>query len=135
MLQAVFSLLFSTYNLAGLRNCLGVAPLAVNMLCDILVAAFMISYGAIGLDHISYGRLIPAKILAGIALAIGIICGWVVPVLSTGLTAWSSGRFPQYHNETDLTIVLPILVCLRFVVVRHTARSCGNDPGALLMGN
>ena len=86
MLQAVFSLLFSTYNLAGLRNRLGVAPLAVNMLCDILVAAFAISYGAIGLDNISYGPTTPAKILVAIALAIGIICGWVVPVLSTGLT-------------------------------------------------
>ena len=74
MLQAVFSLLFSTYNLAGLRNRLGVAPLAVNMLCDILVAAFTISYGVIGLSVISYGP-IPAKILAGLALAIGTICG------------------------------------------------------------
>lgn len=86
MLQAVFSILFSTYNLAGLRNRLGGAPLAVNMLCDILVAAFIISYGAIGLDGISYGS-IPAKILAGLALAIGIICGWVIPAFSTDLTA------------------------------------------------
>ena len=79
MLQAVFSLLFSSYNLALLRNRLGiapgVAPLAVNMLCDILVAAFTISYGATALSVIRYGPLIPAKILAAIALGIGIICG------------------------------------------------------------
>ena len=75
MLQAVFSLLFSMYNLAGLRNGRGVAPLAVNLLCDILVAVFAISYGANGLSDMSRGPLIPAKILAGIALAIGAICG------------------------------------------------------------
>lgn len=73
--QAVFSLLFSAYNLAGLRKGHGVAPLVVNMLCDILVAVFAISYGANGLSELSYGRPIPAKILAGIALAIGTICG------------------------------------------------------------
>lgn len=91
MLQAVFSLLFSSYNLALLRNRLGMArgvvPLAVNMLCDILVATFTISYGATALDGIGYGRPGPAKILAGIALAIGIICGWVAPEFSTDLTA------------------------------------------------
>ena len=75
MLQAVFSFLFSAYNLAALRNHRGVAPLAVNMLIDILVAAFATSYGVIGLSNIRYGPPIPAKILAGIALAIGTICG------------------------------------------------------------
>ena len=91
MLQAVFSLLFSSYNFALLRKRLGIAPgiapLVVNMLCDILVAVFAISYGATALDGISYGPLGPAKILAGIALGIGIICGWVTPKISTTLTA------------------------------------------------
>ena len=73
--QAVFSLLFSMYNLAKLRNGLGGASLAINLLCDILVAVFAISYGANGLSDIDSGPPIPAKILAGIALAIGIICG------------------------------------------------------------
>ena len=75
MLEAIFSLLFSIYNVAGLRNGLGVIPLAVNMLCDLLVAVIAISYGANGLSNMSGGPLIPAKILAGIALAIGTICG------------------------------------------------------------
>ena len=82
MLQVVFSLLFSTYNLAELRNRRGVAsftvnmaPLVINVLCDILVAVVAISYAAVGLSDINYGRPIPAKILAGIALALATICG------------------------------------------------------------
>ena len=73
--QAIFSLLFSMYNLAKLRNGLGGASLAINLLCDILVAVFAISYGGNGLSEIDGGPPVPAKILAGIALAIGIICG------------------------------------------------------------
>ena len=73
--QAVFSLLFSMYNLVQLRNGLGVPSLAINLLCDILVAVFAISYGGDGLSGIDRGTLMPAKVLAGIALAIGIICG------------------------------------------------------------
>ncbi|KAK0513634.1 hypothetical protein JMJ35_003998 [Cladonia borealis] len=72
---AVFSLLFSMYNLVQLRNGLGVPSLAINLLCDILVAVFAISYGGDGLSGIDRGPVTPAKVLAGIALAIGIICG------------------------------------------------------------
>lgn len=73
--QAIFSLLSSIYNLAKLRNGVGAPPLAINLLCDILVAVFAISYGGNGLSKINRGPLIPGKILAGIALAIGTICG------------------------------------------------------------
>ena len=63
------------YNLVQLRNGLGVPSLPINLLCDILVAIFVISYGGGGLSGLDRGPSSPEKILAGIALAIGIICG------------------------------------------------------------
>ena len=82
MVQVVFSLVFSSYNFALSRNRRGVAPfnvnmapLVINILCDILVAVVAVSYAAVGLSDITSGDSIPAEILAGIALALAAICG------------------------------------------------------------
>ena len=90
--QAIFSLLFSAYNLRRLRSNKRAAPLAINLIVDIVIAFFAITYGAGGLSGLldgqggwcSYpggdylicerGRL-AVQVFAGIAMAAGIISG------------------------------------------------------------
>lgn len=56
------------------------APLAFNMLFDILIAAFAISYGAAGLSGVAdyygwnWGNL-AVRVLSGIGLGMGLIFG------------------------------------------------------------
>jgi hypothetical protein len=88
VVQAVFSLLISAYNMTRIRNRRAMAPPALNLLFDVLIAFFAIAYGFSGLfgipDGYCYGdgsyeacmrHALPARILAGITLAMGIIFG------------------------------------------------------------
>ena len=90
--QAIFSLLFSAYNLRRLRSNKPAAPLAINLIVDIVVAFFAITYSAGGLSGLLDGKggwcsypgeddafcwrgALPVKVFAGSAMGAGIVFG------------------------------------------------------------
>lgn len=78
--QALFSIFICGVNLARIRRNRPLAPLAFNMLLDVLIAAFAIGYAAGGLAGLDpglqyrWGQL-PVEILAGMALGFALIFG------------------------------------------------------------
>ena len=92
--QAIFSLLFSAFNLRRLRSRKPAAPLAINLIVDIVIAFFAIIYGAGGLSGLLDGSggwcsypggdylicergALAVKVFAGIAMGAGIMFGCV----------------------------------------------------------
>lgn len=90
--QAIFSLLFSAYNIRRLASRKPAAPLAINLIVDVVIAFFALTYGASGLSGLLDGqggwcsypggqdagcgrRELVAKVLAGIALGAGVVFG------------------------------------------------------------
>ncbi len=90
--QAIFSLLLSAYNLHRVRFNKPAASLAINLIVDIVIAFFAITYGAGGLSGLLDGqggwcsylgeddgscdrRALPVKVFAGIAMGAGIVFG------------------------------------------------------------
>ena len=90
--QALFSLLFSAYNLRRFRSRKPAAPIAINLVVDVVVAFFAITYGAGGLSGLLDGQggwcsypggdyaicrrgALPVKVFAGIAMGAGIVVG------------------------------------------------------------
>lgn len=90
--QAIFSLLFSAYNLRRIRSQKPAAPLAINLIVDVVIAFFALAYGAGGLSGLldgqggwcmnpvgrpvscGHGELV-VKVFAGIAVGAGIVFG------------------------------------------------------------
>lgn len=90
---AIFSLLFSAYNLRRLRsNNRPAPPLALNLLVDVAIAFFAINYGAGGLSGLLDGQggwcsypggdyalcergSLAVKVLAGMAVGMGVVFG------------------------------------------------------------
>ena len=94
--QAIFSLLFSAFNLRRLRCRKPAAPLAINLFVDIVIAFFAITYGAGGLSGLLDGSggwcsypggdylicergALAVKVFAGIAMGAAIVFGCVYP--------------------------------------------------------
>ncbi|KAL9131092.1 MAG: hypothetical protein Q9175_006856 [Cornicularia normoerica] len=89
---AIFSLLFSAYNLRRFRSSKPAAPLVINAIVDIVIAFFAITYGTGGLSGLLDGQggwcsypggdyficrrgALPVKVFAGIAMGAGIVLG------------------------------------------------------------
>lgn len=89
---AILSLLFSAYNLRRLRFGKPVAPLALNLIVDVVIAFFAITYGGGGLSGLLDGRggwcsypggdhsmcrrgVLPVKVFAGVAMGAGMVFG------------------------------------------------------------
>ena len=89
--QAIFSLLFSAYNLRRFRS--NKSPTPLNLIVDVVIAFFAITYGAGGLSALLDGRggwcsyaggddyslcrrgALPVMVFAGMAMGAGILCG------------------------------------------------------------
>ncbi|CAD6564456.1 MAG: hypothetical protein ASARMPRED_004421 [Alectoria sarmentosa] len=107
---AIFSLLFSAYSLRRVHSNKSAAPLALNLIVDIVIAFFAITYGAGGLSGLLDGQggwcsypggdysicrrgALPVKVFAGIAMGAGIAFGVMHFVLFCvrGRITYSSG--------------------------------------------
>ena len=90
--QAIFSLLFSAYNLRRIRSNIRAAPPAINLILDIVIAFFAMTYGAGGLSGLLDGQggwcsypgedylicergALAMQVFAGIAMAASVIFG------------------------------------------------------------